>query len=84
MMYQIVLARSARKEFLHLPDDVSDRITRKLRELQDTPRPVGMKKLAGREGFRVRVGDYRILYQIEDEAQTVTIVRVRHRREVYH
>ncbi len=56
----------------------------KLRALAEDPRPRGCKKLAGREDiWRVRVGDYRVLYQILDDALLVLVVRVRHRKDVY-
>jgi mRNA interferase RelE/StbE len=62
-----------------------ERVNERILSLRDDPRPHGVHKLAGAlDGWRVRVGNYRILYQIDDDAQTVTIVRVRHRRDVYH
>ena len=61
-----------------------ERIHHKILGLQDDPRPQGSRKLSGNlEGWRIRVGDYRVLYQIDDDAATVTIVRVKHRRDVY-
>jgi len=59
------------------------RILRKTKALADDPRPEGSQKLAGQERYRLRQGDYRILYSIEDERLTVVVVKVGHRREIY-
>ena len=63
---------------------VYDRIIKQLISLSDNPRPHGVKKLHGREGYRIRVGDYRILYVIDDNEKKVEIVSAAHRKEVYH
>ena len=61
-----------------------ERIHAKILDLRDDPRPHGSRKLSGNlEGWRVRVGDYRILYQVDDTVETIAVVRVRHRRDVY-
>jgi mRNA interferase RelE/StbE len=83
-MYALLIKRSAERDLRRLPRVLFERVNERILSLRDDPRPHGVRKLSGAlEGWRVRVGDYRILYQIDDEAQTVTIVRVRHRREVY-
>jgi mRNA interferase RelE/StbE len=83
-MYKIQIKRSAERDLRQLPASVFRRINRQIVALGSEPRPPGVRKLQGQmEGWRVRVGDYRILYQIDDAAQTVTIVRVKHRRDVY-
>ncbi len=83
-MYALLLTASAEKDLRKLPRPTLERIHPKILALRETPRPAGVTKLSGDlEGWRVRVGDYRIVYQIDDAAQTVTIVRVRHRRDVY-
>jgi len=67
-----------------LDDRVSPRIDRKILELADNPRPAGCKKLKGyKDQWRVRIGDWRVLYIIDDATMLVTITRVAHRREVY-
>jgi mRNA interferase RelE/StbE len=67
-----------------LPRPLLERINEHIQALREEPRPPGMRKLQGqRRGWRIRVGDYRVIYLIDDEAQVVTIVRVRHRRDVY-
>ena len=83
-MYALLIKCSAERDLRRLPRVLFERVNERILSLRDDPRPHGVRKLSGAlEGWRVRVGDYRILYQIDDEAQTVTIVRVRHRREVY-
>ena len=59
------------------------RIDLRLLVLADDPRPVGVKKLHGQDRYRIRVGDYRVIYQIEDEVLLVLVVEIAHRREVY-
>lgn len=83
MSYHVVLTRSAKKELLRLPDAIYDAVAEKLLALQETPRPDGCKKLKGHAGYRVRVGDYRMLYEIRDAEFVVTIYAIRHRREAY-
>ena len=83
-MYALLIKRSAERDLRRLPRILFERVNERILSLRDDPRPHGVRKLSGAlEGWRIRVGDYRILYQIDDEARTVTIVRVRHRREVY-
>jgi len=83
-MYEILLAKPAGRDLKHLPPDTFDRILEKIRALADEPRPSGCRKLSGTErDYRVRVGDYRILYEIIDEAREIRVYRVGHRRDVY-
>ena len=83
-MYTLLVKASAERDLRKLPRSTLERIHVKILTLRDDPRPPGSRKLSGgQEGWRVRVGDYRILYQIDDSAETVTVVRVRHRRDVY-
>jgi len=82
--YSLEIKRSAQKELDSLDDSVFRRIDRKILALADNPRPPGCKKLRGyRDQWRIRVGDWRIVYFIDDAAKLVTIMRVAHRREVY-
>ena len=84
MAYAIELRPAARRDLKNLPPDVQKRIGRKIDSLADDPRPPGVEKLSGGEDdYRVRVGDYRILYKIQDEVLLIVIVRVKHRREAY-
>jgi mRNA interferase RelE/StbE len=83
-MYTLLIKSSAERDLRRLPRAVFQRVNTKILALRDDPRPSGVIKLSGTlEGWRVRVGDYRILYQIDDNMQMITIVRVRHRREIY-
>jgi mRNA interferase RelE/StbE len=83
-MYELLLARQAERDLKKLPAEIFRRIVRELRALAQVPRPPGCRKLTGSESdYRIRVGDYRILYEIDDEARQVRILRVGHRRDVY-
>jgi mRNA interferase RelE/StbE len=84
MRYQIEFTSSAAKAFGKLTDDVRQRLADTIDALADDPRPPGVEKLRGSESaYRVRVGDYRILYVIVDRALIVTVIKVGHRRDVY-
>ena len=81
--YELRIKREAEKEIaaLHKTDLV--RVIKKIRLLAENPRPVGTEKLKGEEGYRIRQGDYRIVYLINEKEKTVCVIRVGHRREVY-
>jgi mRNA interferase RelE/StbE len=82
--YTITFARSARKELENLPADIADRILRKVETLAPNPRLPGIIKLQGSKNlWRLRVGDYRVVYSINDFSRTVDVSVVRHRRDVY-
>lgn len=82
--YQITFKSSAAKEFRKLSPAIKQRIQITVNQLQDNPRPSGFVNLKGDSGlFRVRVGDYRIVYEINDTQKKLCITRVRHRRDVY-
>ncbi len=82
--YRVALTASAEKELDGLSSKVVARIMARLEQLAATPRPPGCKKLkTGDNQWRVRVGDYRIVYEIDDAAKTVDVTRIAHRREVY-
>lgn len=83
MSYEVHTIRSAEKELDRLPTTVHARLSKRILALEDNPRPRGIKKLSGREEYRLRVGDYRILYIIDDKKHIITIFAVGHRREVY-
>lgn len=83
-MHTLSIKRSAERDLRRLPNVVFRRVNGKILGLREDPYPAGARKLTGDlVGWRIRVGDYRILYQIDHSAQTVTIVRVKHRRDVY-
>lgn len=83
MAYSVVIAKTAKKEIANLDSNTQERIFNALSDLQETPRPQHSKKLKGDLGYRVRVGDYRILYTIEDSVKIVGVYKVGHRRDVY-
>lgn len=83
MAYVVSFLRRAQKELADLSKESYARVRDEIQALADEPRPSGCKKLKGREGWRIRVGDYRVIYDIDDEAQTVLIVHIGHRRDVY-
>ena len=84
MVYQVLLERQAEKDLSRLDSRILARVIQALRALTDNPRPVGCRKLEGlRNSWRIRVGDYRIMYEIADEVRIVRVYRVRHRKEVY-
>jgi mRNA interferase RelE/StbE len=83
-MYRVVVERSAEKDLRRLPLDVRFRAVDALRGLANDPRPVGSRKLAGtKHDWRIRIGAYRVIYEIADSAKIVRVYRIRHRREVY-
>ena len=81
--YEIRLHREAARSYGRLRGSTRDRIRAVIDALANEPRPRGAQKLAGREDFRVRVGDYRVVYAIDDDERVVLIARIAHRREVY-
>lgn len=81
MPHTIEFTPAAAREFRKLPRDVQVRIARRIDRLAENPRPDGVKKLDG--SYRIRVGDYRVLYQVHDATPLVIVVRIRHRRDAY-
>jgi mRNA interferase RelE/StbE len=82
--YQVEFTKVASKQFKKLPQDVKERINLKIQELAIEPRPNGVKKLEDEDNFyRIRAGNYRVIYQIFDDILLVSIVTVGHRSEVY-
>jgi mRNA interferase RelE/StbE len=81
--YRILIRRSAEKEIERLPEATRGAVVRRIRALGADPRPPGSQKLSGRDGYRIRQGDHRVVYTVDDAARVVTIVRVAHRSDVY-
>ncbi len=81
--YKLLIKRSAAKELEALPPNVRRRVASKAEALGTTPRPPDAEKLSGQEKYRIHQGDYRVLFSIDDGAQTVTVVKIGHRRDVY-
>lgn len=83
MTYGIEYTTAAARQIRKLPRPARDRVVDAIEDLSDEPRPHGSKKLADQDAWRVRIGDYRVLYEINDGALIITVVRAAHRREVY-
>ncbi|AFL73535.1 type II toxin-antitoxin system RelE family toxin [Thiocystis violascens] len=83
MSYSIRIRKAAQKSLARLSQPHQDRIVAAIRDLREEPRPPGCKKLSGREAWRIRVGDYRIIYEIQDNELIVVVVLVGHRRDIY-
>jgi mRNA interferase RelE/StbE len=82
--YQLTFARSARKELETLPASMVARVFSRIEALVDNPRPVGSRKLQGEKNlWRIRVGEYRVIYSVDDRRRLVDITAVRHRSEAY-
>jgi len=81
--YRLELETKALKEFRSLPADRRELIGAIFDDLEKNPRPPGAKKLSGVDGYRVRSGDYRILFTIDDERRVVRVYRVGNRKDVY-
>jgi mRNA interferase RelE/StbE len=83
-MYRILLEQNAEKDLARLSSEIYNRVIGVIQALATNPRPPGCRKLAGsKHDWRIRVGDYRVVYEIADEIRIVRVNRVRHRREVY-
>jgi mRNA interferase RelE/StbE len=84
MSYSIEFSNRASKQFQALPQLVQERLVPHINALAETPRPPKVKKLVGEENlYRIRVGDYRIVYQIDDQLLLVLVLKIGHRSEVY-
>jgi mRNA interferase RelE/StbE len=82
--YGILFARSARKELERLEPTLGLRVLARIESLSVTPRPDGCRKFQGSEElWRIRIGDYRVVYSIDDHEKNVDVIAIRHRKEVY-
>ncbi len=81
--YNIVIRQSVSKDMKGIPKKVARRIISAIQALAEDPRPQGVKKLSGQERYRLRQGNYRILYEIADDKLIVCVVKVRDRRDAY-
>lgn len=82
-MYQVVIEKQAQKQLAKIPPPDYNKIVAAIKGLASDPRPFGYKKLKGRPSYRIRVGDYRIIYQVKDNVLTVFVLVIGHRRDVY-
>jgi mRNA interferase RelE/StbE len=83
VLYEVFILPRAEKELSKLPAKELARVKLALVQLGNQPRGPGCKKLAGREGWRKRVGNYRVVYEVSDASRTVTILHIGHRKDVY-
>lgn len=84
MNYRLLLRPAARRQLRSLSQAVQRRLSPPIDNLAENPRPAGVRVLSGRPGlYRIRVGDYRIIYQVLDEESLILVVTIGHRREVY-
>lgn len=81
--YRIVLTRSATKELAALPAKAHDSIVKHLRQLESNPRSSGADKLTGIEAYKLRVGNYRVVYKIDDRSKEIEVVIIDDRKQVY-
>ena len=81
--YQIRITATAQKQLNKLPEPIARVLIAVIYTLAQHPRPAGCKKLKGRNGYRIRKGDYRVIYDIEDDVLIVTVIAIGHRREIY-
>ena len=83
MKYTILVERYAQKQIMKLDKKLIPVIKAAIADLANNPRPYGYKKLKWEEAYRIRIGDYRVIYEIHDEILRVIVVTIGHRREVY-
>ncbi len=82
-VYSLFFKESVQKDFDGIPKKELRKILSRIRSLAANPRPPGCEKLTGQNRYRMRQGRYRIVYSIHDEERTVTVVKVRHRKDIY-
>ena len=83
MSYSLSILRRAQKELAQISHGDYERVVEAIRDLAVNPRPVGCRKLTGREGWRIRIGDFRVIYEVDDGQRSVTVLHVGNRRDVY-
>ena len=81
--YTILLSKKAQKQLDKLSDHIAEPIFVAISELAENPRPSGCKKLKGREGYRIRIGNYRVIYAIFDDELVVDIITLGHQKDIY-
>jgi mRNA interferase RelE/StbE len=81
--YKIYFRKSAAKELRKLPKPAIQKIIKRIESLAIDPRPIGCEKLTGQEFYRIRQGNYRIIYSIQDDELTICLVKIGHRKDIY-
>lgn len=82
--YEISVKKSAIKELENVPKKELQKLVKKIQALSKEPRPQGSQKLSHMEQYRIRQGDYRVIYSIDDDNLNVYIIKVGHRKDIYH
>ncbi|MGH2413683.1 MAG: type II toxin-antitoxin system RelE family toxin [Microcystaceae cyanobacterium] len=84
MSYEVIIPKPVHKQLDALPNDTRSRVLEKILTLVEEPRPPGVKKLKGFDNeYRIRIGDYRVRYEIDDQTSTVLVLHCKHRKDVY-
>jgi mRNA interferase RelE/StbE len=83
LIYQIFIEKSAQKKLSAIPEPFQDKIITEITLLAENPRSFGCKKLTGRNAWRIRIGKYRVIYEINDKDKSVLVVTLGHRKDVY-
>jgi len=83
-VYEVLLERRAERDLKRLPKEVFDRLIPHLETLSENPKPSGCRKISGaKSDWRIRIGDYRVVYEVSEEENAVKVMRIRHRKDVY-
>lgn len=83
-VYEILLSKAARKQLSTLPAFIHNKIIEDIANLSTSPRPAGCKKLKGyRNSYRIRPGDYRVIYEIEDKVLSILVIAIGYRKDIY-
>ena len=83
-MYEVYLEQAAERELRNLPKEVFNRIISRIKNLAENPRPAGCRKIIGsKKDWRIRVGDYRIIYEVDEKVKVVRVMRIRYRKDAY-
>jgi mRNA interferase RelE/StbE len=83
MTYSLLILRHAQKELAGLSEPIYGKIKFAIQRLADDPKPYGSRKLTGREGWRIRIREYRVIYEIDNTNHSIIILHIGHRRDVY-
>ena len=82
-MYEVIISNIAKRQLDKIDSNIVKRITSKMLEFENEPRPIGCIKLKDKNGYRIRIGNYRILYEIDDAGKVVSVYKIAHRKEAY-
>jgi mRNA interferase RelE/StbE len=81
--YTVLLTKKAEKQLDKLPESIAEPIIEAINELSENPRPIGYKNLKKRDGYRIRIGDYRVIYEVFDDELIIDVIKLGHRRDIY-